>query len=126
MREPDRVTGMAAEQTNVDVAASSEELRKAETLGISDRIDREREGDSRDDADTSRIQSSGSRRRVLLRQNKAQSRRSPPGSAISNETLDSLIALGNELKKIRRRLFTEGYVIDAERIYKPNEYDIKQ
>jgi len=38
---------MAAEQTNVDVAASSEELRKAGTLGISDRIDREREGDAR-------------------------------------------------------------------------------
>lgn len=31
--------------------------------------------------------------------------------------------LGSELKKIRRRLISEGYVIDGKRIYKPNEND---
>ncbi len=42
-------------------------------------------------------------------------------STISNETFESLIALSNELKKVRCRLISEGYVIDGKHIYKPDE-----
>jgi hypothetical protein len=69
------------------------------------------------------MQSSRSRQLGLLRGDKIPLRRSSPGPAISNETLESLVALGNELKKVRRRLISEGYIIDGKRIYKPNEHD---
>jgi hypothetical protein len=116
---------MAAEKTNMDIAASSEDLRKARTLGISDRIDREREGDSRDDADRSRIQSTTSQQQPLLRGDNVPFRQSSLEFVIGGETLESQIALASELKKVRRRLITEGYVIDGTRIYKPNEHDLK-
>src|SRR5258708_26397053 len=111
---------MVSEQTSVDVAGSSEELRTGGTLGISDHIDRERDSDSRDDADRSRIQSTTSRQQPLLRGDILPFHCSSLHSAISDETLESLVALASELKRIRRRLITEGYVIDGRRIYKPN------
>jgi hypothetical protein len=125
MHERDRLTRMAAEKTNMEVAASREDLRKARTLGISDRIDREREGDSRGDADRSRIQPTTSPQQPLLRDDEVPFRRSSLESVISGETLESLIALASELKKVRRRLITEGFVIDGTRIYKPNENDLE-
>jgi hypothetical protein len=73
---------------------------------------RESEGDSHDNTDGSRIKSPTSGRRKLVA--------GPLASTISNEALESLIALGNELRKVRRRLISEGYVIDGERIYKPD------
>src|SRR5258708_6599266 len=119
MRKPDRVMRMASEQTNLNVDASSEEFRKAGVPRISDRIHREHGSDSRDDADCSKIQSPRSRRRTLLHSEKVRFRRSSLGSAINDETLASLIALARELTRVRRRLITEGYVIDGKRIYKP-------
>src|SRR5713101_4407856 len=100
MRDLGTISFMVSEQTNSDIVE----------------LIRERAGDSRDDADRSRINSPKSRQRGLLDSYKAPFRCPSLTSTISNETLESLIVLGDELKKVRRRLISEGYVIDGKRI----------
>ena len=99
MYELGTISSMTSEQKN----SSAPEL-------IRDRV-----SDSRDNLDRSRIKSPKSRNI------KAVVSCSSLHSTISNETFESLIALSNELKKVRCRLISEGYVIDGKHIYKPDE-----
>ena len=114
---------MASEQTNLGVGPYNKEFRDADIRRASNRVNGKHYGDSRDDADRSKMQSCAVRQQALLPRRKAPLRRSSLPTAISDETLESLMELGSELKKIRRRLISEGYVIDGKRIYKPNEND---
>ena len=42
-----------------------------------------------------------------------------PTNCLSNETLDSLIELGQVLERIHRRLIASGYLVEGGKIYKP-------
>jgi hypothetical protein len=87
---------------------------------IGDRVD-----DSRNDADRSKINSPKSAKRQFSRSNKVPLQYPSLSSPLSSETLEALIALATELKRVRRRLISEGYVIDGKHIYKPRENAIQ-